>query len=66
MLLKYVLGKDYDKIVETLSETEIKNTVFGLKEKGICGPQTIHDILDYLYCHKKAKYSCGKTGWKYG
>lgn len=54
MLLKYVLGKDYDKIVETLSETEIKNTVFGLKEKGICGPQTIHDVLDYLYCHKKA------------
>lgn len=54
ILLKFILGKDYKNIVKTLTEEEICCIVDGFAKKNMRSPQTIRDVLEYLYCHKKA------------
>lgn len=53
MKLSTILGKDYEKIVGTLTEEEILCVVDGLKKKNVRNPLTIRFVLDYLYSHKK-------------
>lgn len=53
MKLSTILGKNYENIVNTLTEEEIFCVVDGLKKKNVKNPLTIRFALDYLYSHKK-------------